>query len=364
MAQATAERAFGLLSYRTANIGDEIQSLAARQFLPRVDYYLDRDALPEGLAKAPGAVDAILNGWWMWGTAWPPPQNLTPLLVSMYFEVSDDAVRERIDSPESREFFATFGPVGARDHSTREYLQSIGVESYFSGCMTLTLQRDPQVPRNDFVLAVDLAPDQLRELRRRTTRRVIELSVAHDPDMTVERRFALAELFLYFYQSASSVITSRLHSVLPSLALGTPALLVTNGGTYQRHRFRGLEELVHSVAAEDFGDALAWFSPDDPVANPDKHLTLRRDLIERCLRFSGQDEMRAPLVSGRLPGLTDPTVLLDLLSDQLSKAHDGYVYRVGQEAHPWTVLGRTARRVVPDRILHRAAAALRRTGWS
>ncbi|WP_353814425.1 polysaccharide pyruvyl transferase family protein [Agromyces sp. SYSU T00266] len=364
MAQATAERAFGLLSYRTANIGDEIQSVAARQFLPRVDHYLDRDALPEELAKVPGAVDAILNGWWMWGTAWPPPPNLTPLLVSMYFEVSDVAVRERVESAESREFFATFGPVGARDVSTHEYLQSIGVDSYFSGCMTLTLQRDPSVPRHDFVLAVDLGPDQLRELRRQTTRPVLELSVAHDPDMTVDRRFALAELFLYFYQSASSVVTSRLHSVLPSLALGTPALLVTNGGTYQHHRFRGLEELVHSVVAEDFGDALAWFSPDDAVANPEKHLKLRRDLIERCLTFSGQDDVRAPLVSARLPGLSDPTVLLDLLSDQLSKAHDGYVYRVGQEAHPWTVLGRTARRVVPDRILHRAAAAFRRTGWS
>jgi len=36
---------YGLLTYRTENIGDEIQSIAARQFLPRVDIYVERDSL-------------------------------------------------------------------------------------------------------------------------------------------------------------------------------------------------------------------------------------------------------------------------------------------------------------------------------
>jgi hypothetical protein len=36
---------YGLLKYKTENIGDEIQSLAAKRFLPKVDIYVDRDNL-------------------------------------------------------------------------------------------------------------------------------------------------------------------------------------------------------------------------------------------------------------------------------------------------------------------------------
>ena len=37
---------FGLVVYpETQNLGDDIQSYAAMQFLPRVDYYLDRERL-------------------------------------------------------------------------------------------------------------------------------------------------------------------------------------------------------------------------------------------------------------------------------------------------------------------------------
>jgi hypothetical protein len=36
---------YGLLTYSTTNIGDEIQSVTARRFLPAVDVYIDRDSL-------------------------------------------------------------------------------------------------------------------------------------------------------------------------------------------------------------------------------------------------------------------------------------------------------------------------------
>ncbi|HEX8449353.1 MAG TPA: hypothetical protein VF652_07165, partial [Allosphingosinicella sp.] len=76
---------FGLLRYRaTLNLGDEIQSLAARAFLPRVDRMLDRDAL----SRAPGwtgETALICNGWFSHRPErWPPHPRLRPLLVSMH----------------------------------------------------------------------------------------------------------------------------------------------------------------------------------------------------------------------------------------------------------------------------------------
>ena len=52
---------YGLLTYRTENIGDEIQSIAARQFLPRVDVYVERDSLNNVVSDE--KIKLIMNGW-------------------------------------------------------------------------------------------------------------------------------------------------------------------------------------------------------------------------------------------------------------------------------------------------------------
>ena len=47
MAKSTKKVKYALYKYSTENVGDEIQSIAARRFLPRVDYYIDRDRIGE-----------------------------------------------------------------------------------------------------------------------------------------------------------------------------------------------------------------------------------------------------------------------------------------------------------------------------
>src|SRR5438876_12045410 len=54
---------FFAMSYNaTNNIGDEIQSLAARQFLPRVDYYIERERTNSFLSPDKTPVWGIMNG--------------------------------------------------------------------------------------------------------------------------------------------------------------------------------------------------------------------------------------------------------------------------------------------------------------
>jgi len=36
---------FGLLEYSTPNLGDEIQSIAARYYLPHIDFFINREKL-------------------------------------------------------------------------------------------------------------------------------------------------------------------------------------------------------------------------------------------------------------------------------------------------------------------------------
>ena len=52
---------YGLLSYETENIGDEIQSLAAKRFIPKIDLFIDRDKLNK--IKSGKNIKIILNGF-------------------------------------------------------------------------------------------------------------------------------------------------------------------------------------------------------------------------------------------------------------------------------------------------------------
>ncbi|WES63831.1 polysaccharide pyruvyl transferase family protein [Microbacter sp. GSS18] len=320
---APAAVEYALLRYSTWNIGDEIQSLAARQFLPRVDHYLDRDRIRSQSARLSTSTKLIMNGWWLHGNDWPPDADaLDPLLISMFLDANHPRAREALLSPAGRTFFEQHGPVGARDHATLAFLEESGFDAYFSGCLTLTLQRDPLVAVQDFVLAVDLPDDLLQQLRSSTARRVVALSTYHEPRLDTEARFRLAELYLLFYQSAAAVITTRLHALLPSLALETPALLVTTPATYDPRRFDGLADLARMCSQEEFARGDVDFDPDDPAPNPGRHLALREALIDRAGAFTGSAPAPAPV----LQTLTAPENLADiaeLFGDQIMKARAG-----------------------------------------
>ena len=79
---------YGILKYSSQNIGDEIQSVAAMRFLPKIDYYchrerLDQFHLPE--EQAGQKLKLIMNAWWMWQPKhFPPSEDIDPLLVSMH----------------------------------------------------------------------------------------------------------------------------------------------------------------------------------------------------------------------------------------------------------------------------------------
>lgn len=55
---------YGVVVYHdTNNIGDDIQSYAAAQLLPQVDYYIEREHLDVFRPNEEGPVNVIMNGW-------------------------------------------------------------------------------------------------------------------------------------------------------------------------------------------------------------------------------------------------------------------------------------------------------------
>ena len=61
---AREETEFALFVVKCMNVGDDIQSIAARRFLPKVDRYIDRDRLDllDNVETRANTIKSIMNG--------------------------------------------------------------------------------------------------------------------------------------------------------------------------------------------------------------------------------------------------------------------------------------------------------------
>lgn len=217
---------YGLLTYDTHNIGDDIQSIAAEQFLPSVDYLVLRD----NIGSFDKECKLIMNGWFMhkYGSTghqkykFPPKENIKPLITSFHLDTT-----EIFD----KEYFKKHEPIGCRDLYTLGIMQDAGIDAYFSGCMTLTLKR-PDVERTEEVFCVDVGPEYKG------------IHLTHETfEKDYHKRKQAALDLLNKYARAKKVITSRLHCYLPCIAFGTPVELVG----YDKKRFDGLMDVDKNV---------------------------------------------------------------------------------------------------------------------
>ncbi|CRX38264.1 polysaccharide pyruvyl transferase family protein [Estrella lausannensis] len=281
--------AFGYVSYTSLNIGDDIQALAAKQFLPDKSVPIDREFIGEFTYPEP--VHAIINGWFMhtkdfcWYRpdvaaplkSWPPSPFIDPMLISIHLT---DGFIPFAFTEEAVQYMKNHGPVGARDYPTLHELQKRGIPSYFSGCLTLTL-KNIYNERENIIYAVDLDKECLDYLRAHTKAKVIPIthSIHHEMflKLTNEQRMSLANTLLKRYMKAKCVVTGRLHASMPCLGLETPVLLIRNN---YDPRFDGLGELAHRCSKEELLSGSAPFDFDNPPKNPEHYKVIRENLIQ------------------------------------------------------------------------------------
>lgn len=286
---------FGLLSYgvtgtiasgvyATTNVGDDIQSIAARQFLPRIDLYHNREYIR--CFESAETVKMILNGWYCHNAeAWPPSKAIDGLATSICVNSTNQKTVRTFLSESAHEFYHTHGPIGARDEVTLKFFTDSGIPAFYSGCLTLTLTADPRIPKQDYILAVDIPAKVLDMLRKKTTRPIYTLHPIMRPGLSESVRREAAETYLALYQSAHCVITSRLHACLPSIALGTPVLLLDVAK--DQYRFAGLKNFAHNTTPNTFLANPDLFNVDTPPPNPETYLEFRNKLIRQCETFTG-----------------------------------------------------------------------------
>lgn len=273
---------YALITYinvkNSFNVGDYIQSLAAKQFLPHVDTYINREELSQYNDK-PAKI--IMNGWFTHKPkTWIPSDNLVPLFVS--FHINSNRAHDML-SAEGVEYLRKYEPIGCRDYHTLRLLEQKGIKAFFSGCLTLTLDNYRcSLPRENKIYIVDPLyglpnKDRIFSGVRGFIKGIIRGDIWHigaaekfmkeifsesllnnaeyikqEPSSqyyTEEEKFLLADSLLKKYSKAKLVITSRIHCALPCLAMGTPVIYLNAfEQEFDACRMEGISELFNTIS--------------------------------------------------------------------------------------------------------------------
>lgn len=317
---------FGLMIYvqeKDYNVGDYIQSLAAEQYLPQVDEYINR----EGLSSYSGrVVKMIMNGWYMQHPEnFPPNKDIIPLYVSFHL---NSHIKDRFFTEQTIEHLKKNGPIGCRDFHTKRVLEEKGIPCYYSGCLTTTLDKkyfsnektddiyfaDPLFNMVEFTEVFNSPKKVLKKVLKRDfksfgnkdnvlkklfskeiIKKQIFINHKYSETHSEEKRFALAKEILHKYATAKLVVTSRIHAALPCLALGTPVIFL-NYGSFDATdlcRFEGIVDLFNTINIGTDGKIQAnfklppsgVFTEDFSIKNPTRYLDLANQLKETCLKF-------------------------------------------------------------------------------
>lgn len=294
---------YGLLvNENNSNIGDDIQSYAAARFLPRVDVVVNREKLDVfklGDGREPVAL--IMAAWFMWRKFhMPPSRQLIPLLVGYHhYDRDTDPLKNAYAIPIYRElydgiggqWFKDFGPVGCRDLYTTEVFKEKDIPCYFSGCVTLTLPKQPETKdKGTYVVFVDLNKDVESKIRAMIGNKYKIINVTHTTEnikgASWEERKKRVEKYLTLYQNAKYVVTRRLHVSLPCLAMGVPVMCIQSKTMNDPNRFEPYKKWLHFCNNNEFlAKGYDGFDFMNGTPNKNDYLETRNNLIKKIEDF-------------------------------------------------------------------------------
>lgn len=322
------------------NIGDYVQALAASQFLPSIDGFINR----EELSNYDGdKCKLILNGWFMHHPEnWPPSDKINPLFVAFHL---NESVKEKMLTESGIKYLKQYEPIGCRDKYTATILNEVGISAYFSGCLTLTLGEkykrpdfqegvvvvDPMIPGSKSLL--DLLRDLLffcfnvssvmKILNKLTSQytggkrllfttrflrcyskwfkktELVQATYIQQETETFQKNFENdfarlkeAERLVGIYASAKYVLTSRIHCALPCLGIGTPVFFAIkdNLDFVSSCRMGGLMELFNVFKCSKHKvvptfDIEGKISKNNIINNKEEWKALAEELAKKCMSF-------------------------------------------------------------------------------
>lgn len=211
--------------------------------------------------------------------SWPPASQIEPFFISIHLT---SPIHPIVFSEENIDYLKQHSPIGARDLYTLEVLQEKNIPSYFSGCLSLTLENN-YTERTDIIYLVDLDEATIRYIQSKVSSPTV--IVTHGKSLllflSTEHRLKYAEYVLDLYRKAKCVVTTRLHAALPCLAFKTPVLMLDSiDGTGTEPRFTGLIDHIWHCSRQKLREGGMDYDFDHPPENPNSYLPIRENLIK------------------------------------------------------------------------------------
>ena len=230
----------------TINIGDDIQTLAAINFLKIkgiTDYIcIHREKLSDYEGEP---ITLIMNGWFMHNIhKFPPSDNITPIFISFHVD-NEDLISNNIT------YFKKYQPIGCRDEATVNLFKKYEIEAYFTGCLTLLFDDVKEKTGGKYLVDVNTKCNYIPNIEFDNSKYKDYEIIEHDinyysfiTSIPLEKRIEMANKLLDKYRNAELVITTRLHCILPCRAFNTDAIFIHKEYT-NNPRFMGLKKIIN-----------------------------------------------------------------------------------------------------------------------
>lgn len=255
----------------TANLGDNMQSIAVRRALaslgvaPEDIVSIDRDTARHYDGPP---VMLVMNGVFP-ARSLPLPPQIRPLFVG--YSALPGAVAAH------RDYLARFAPIGCRDPATTQSCRDLGIPAFTTGCLTLTLppRLAEQAATADKVLAIygagagafpstllKLIPASLLDRMEFVSQRQIQPVHPLDATRRDSAERVSMDLLAMYAREARLVITPLHHAAAPCMAMGIPVIVARDSVDW---RFGLLDELVTVHTPDSFAD-IDWAPAPVPMA--------------------------------------------------------------------------------------------------
>jgi hypothetical protein len=259
--------------YFSANLGDNMQSIAIRLLLHRLGVdskdivSINRDTLAsyEGPAAAL-VMNGVFSEW-----SFPIPPQIRPVFIGL--SVSEETVTR------FHAYFSRFEPIGCRDLHTKQLFDRHGIAAFVSGCLTLTLPPRSQPEHADKVIVaygsgagafpssvLKHMPARLLDAAEFVYQRIPMPKCPLELTECLEAEVYAHALIRRFATAAKLVVTPLHHAATPCMALGIPVIVCRE---YADPRFSFIADLT-PVYTPDVFDRIDW-NPEPVDVGPIRH---------------------------------------------------------------------------------------------